>query len=269
MLCPFPHLHLGPLYTHDKLWIDQVAGVAAQKSVGTQLLLHSRQHTGHLDHIVDQVVVEPVLDNLHIHQLVRGDAAQPAWGVHRKAALLVHQVDIQCLFEFQGKIVVAHRLEQKAHRVYLVSLQSVLHQVCDEDDRHIFVVPAQFHGGVHAVFPRHLNIQKRHRINGLIVLKELLTVIKPGDIELLAKLGGVPLYVCRKMLSGGIFVLHDGYVLHSSSPLIVSHVSPANSDAPAAPVSADDPLYISPTSAPPRPNQAPVSFLDNTFLDQS
>ena len=66
----------------------------------------------------------------------------------------------------------------------------------------IFVVPAQFHGGVHAVFPRHLNIQKRHRVNGLIVLKELLTVTKPGNIELLAKLGGVPLYVCRQVLSG-------------------------------------------------------------------
>ena len=154
-------------------------------------------------------------DDLHIHQLVRGDAAQPSRRVHRKAALLVHQVDVQRLFEFQGEIVVAHRLDQKADRVHLIALQGVLYQAGDENNRYVFVVPAQLHGGVHAVFPGHLDVQEHHRVDGFVVLKKSLAITEPGDAELLAKLGGVPLYVCRQMLGGGIFVLHNGNVFHS------------------------------------------------------
>ena len=212
-----PHPHLGALHPHDELWVHQVTGVAAQKAEGTQLPFHGGQHTGHLDYVVDQVVVESVADDLHIHQLVGGDAAQPAGGVHGEAALLVHQIDVQRLFELQGKVIIAHRLKQKAHRIYLIALQGVLHQVGDKNDGHVFVVAAQLNCGVHPVFPRHLYIQKHHRIDGLVVLEKSFAVIKPGNVELLSELGGVPLYVCRQMFSGGVFVFHDGDIFHSAS----------------------------------------------------
>ena len=222
---PVPHLHLGAFHPHDELWVHQVTGVAAQKAEGAQLPLHGGQHAGHLNHAVDQVVVEPVADDLHIHQLVRGDAAQPAGGVHGKAALLVHQVDVQRLFELQGKVIIAHRLEQEAHRVYLIALQGVLHQVGDKNDGHVFVVAAQLNGGVHPVFPGHLDIQKHHRVDGLVVLEKYFAVTKPDNVELLSGLGGVPLYVCRQMFGGGVFVFHDGDILHFASLLMSFPVS--------------------------------------------
>jgi len=76
-----------------------------------------------------------VLDDLHIHQLVRGDAAQSAWGVHCKAALLVHQVDVQRLFELQGKVIIAHRLEHIVQRVHRIPLDGVLGHIGDKNDK--------------------------------------------------------------------------------------------------------------------------------------
>ena len=120
-------------------------------------------------------------ENLHKADRVRGDPAvvSPLGEADAKGAVTVDMP--QGPAQLDGKLLVAHGLEQIIQRIHRVPLHRVPGDAGNEEDHQVLVSLPDRAGHVDAVGPAHLHIEKEQIEGARLPQQQILTVGEGGD----------------------------------------------------------------------------------------
>ena len=189
------------------LVVDQIALVAAQKSLAVQLFLGLHQSPRPAHRAGGGVVDQLVAADLQIPDLPQQQPLESV-GLGHQNGLAGLLPPGQGPAQLEGKAAVLHRLDQVVHGVHLVALHRKPGHIGDKQQNGLPIHFPQPPGGLHAVHAGQFDVHKHH-IKGGIPVQKGDGIPKQGDVELLLVFLAILPQISPQLFRRGGIVLYD------------------------------------------------------------